>query len=98
MRIEATFSEDLYLKANLFFNKCILNPDNDYLKDEFDIQMDEIILVEDYIRVQFFKYDIDKFIIEVKLVLISKDNHVIGRYFYYEDEKRIPLDDSLVFD
>lgn len=98
MRIEAVFSEDLYLKAKLSFNKCILNPDNDYLKDEIDVQMDEIILVEDFIRVQFFKYDVDKFVIEVKLVLISKDSRVIGRYFYYEDEKKIPLDDSLVFD
>ncbi|MDY0907113.1 hypothetical protein [Pedobacter sp. CFBP9032] len=98
MKIEADFFEDLYLKAKLSFNECILNPDNDYLKDEIDIQIDEIILVEDFIRFQFFKCNIDKFVIEVKLQLISQDNRLIGRYLYYEDEKNTPLDDSLIFE
>ena len=98
MKIEADFFENLYLKAKLSYHECILNPDNNYLKDEIDIQIDEINLVEDFIRVQFFKNNIDKFVVEVKLNLVSKDNRSIGRYFYYEDEKNKPLDDSLIFD
>lgn len=98
MKIEADFFEHLYLKAKRSFNECILNPENDYLKDEIDIQIDEIIPVEDFIRVQFFKYDLDKFVIEVKLRLISQDNRLIGRYLYYEDETHTPLDDSLIFE
>jgi len=98
MKLEVDFLEDLYLKAKLSFKECISNPDNSYLQDEIDVQIDEIILMEEFIRVQFFKHDITKFIIEVKLQLISQDSRLIGRYFYYEDEKRTPLDDSLVFD
>lgn len=98
MKIEADFFEDLYLKAKLSFNECILNPNNNYLKDEIDIQIDEVSLVEDFIRLQFFKNNIDKFVVEVKLKLISQDNRSIGTYFYYEDEKNTPLDDSLIFD
>ncbi len=96
--MESDFFEDLYLKAKLSFNECIFNPDNNYLKDEIDIQIDEFILVEDFIRLQFFKNNIDKFVVEVKLKLISQDNHSIGSYFYYEDEENRPLDDSLIFD
>lgn len=98
MKIEADFIKELYLKAKLSFNECILNPDNNYLKEEIDIPIDEISLVEDFIRVQFFKNNIDKFVVEVGLKLISQDNRSIGRYFYYEDEKNTPLDDSLIFD
>ncbi|MNJ91617.1 hypothetical protein D3C87_92700 [compost metagenome] len=97
IKLEVDFFEDLYLKAKLSFDKCISNPDNNYLKDEIDVQIDEIILMEDFIRVQFFQRKLDKFVIEVKLQLISKDNRLIGSYFYYEDEKNTPLDDSLIF-
>jgi hypothetical protein len=98
MKIEANFFENLYLKAKKSFNACILNPDNDYLKDEINIPINEIILVEEFIRIQFFKYDIEKFVVEVKLKLISHDDHIIGSYLYWEDEKNTPLDDSLIFE
>lgn len=98
IKLKTDFFDNLYLKAKFSFNECILNPENDYLKNEINIQMDEIILVEDFIRVQFFKDEMDEFIIEVKLLLTSRNDHLLGRYFYYEDEKGTPLNDSLVFD
>jgi hypothetical protein len=98
MEIEAKFLQGLYLKARLSFNKCILNPGNSYLKDEVNGKLDEIIISEDFVRVQFFSNNPKKFLIEVKLQLITQDNLVIGRYFYYEDENKVPVDDSLIFD
>lgn len=97
MKFEVEFFNELYLKAKLSFKECILNPDNDYLKDEINIQINEITLIEDSIHLEFSKHEIDKFVIEVKLQLISPDNHLLGKYSYYEDEKEIPLDDNLVF-
>jgi|GEM_PF-6059501 len=98
MKIETDSLKNLYSKARLAFNKCILNPDNDYLKDEINIQINDIILMDDFVRVKFFKHEIDTFVIEVKLQLISPDKRLIGKYFYYEDETGAPVDDSLIFD
>jgi len=75
-----------------------LNPDNGYLKDEINIPINDIILMEDFVSVKFLKYEIDTFVIEVKLQLISPDKRLIGKYFYYENETGDPVDDSLIFD
>ncbi|ETZ22307.1 hypothetical protein [Pedobacter sp. V48] len=95
--IEADSLKNLYSKAKLAFNKCILNPDNGYLKDENNIPINDIILMEDFVCVKFLKYEIDTFVIEVKLQLISPDKRLIGKYFYYENETGAPVDDSLIF-
>lgn len=98
MKLENEFLKDLYLRAKLSFSECVLNPENDYLQDEINISIDKIILKEDFIRLQFFEHQVDKFTAEVKLQLISPDNTLVGRYYYYEDEKKTALDDSLIFD
>ncbi|WP_316838584.1 hypothetical protein [Pedobacter gandavensis] len=98
MKLEVEFFKALYLRARLSYSECVLNPDNDYLQDEIDTPIDEIILKEDAICLQFSEHEIDRFTVEVKLQLTSADNHLIGNYFYYEDEKEIPLDDRLIFD
>ena len=54
--------------------------------------------MEDFVSVKFLKYEIDTFVIEVKLQLISPDKRLIGKYFYYENETGDPVDDSLIFD
>ena len=96
--IQADSLKNLYLKAKLAFNKCMLNPDNGYLKDEINTPINDIILMEDFVCVKFLKYEIDTFVIKVKLQLISPDNRLIGKYFYYENETGDPVDDSLIFD
>jgi len=96
--IDSDYFKNLYSKARLAFNKCILNPDNVFLKDEINIPINDIILMEDFVCVKFRKYEINTFVIEVKLQLISPDNRLIGKYFYYENEKGAPVDDSLIFD
>lgn len=98
MKLEADFSKDLYLKAKLSFKECILNPDNDHLNNELNIPLREIVLKESFIRLQFFEHETEKFIVEVKLKLISPDHNLIGSYSYYEDEEKTPLDDFLIFD
>lgn len=98
MKLETDFFKDLYLKAKLSFNECILNPDNDHLNNEINTSISEITLKEDFIRLQFFEHETEQFMIEVKLKLISADNNLIGSYSYYENEERTPLDDFLIFD
>jgi len=45
----------------------VLSPGNGYLKDEINIPINDIILMEDFVCVKFLKYEIDTFVIEVKL-------------------------------
>ena len=98
MTIDLDFFEYLYMKAKLSFKECIVNPDNNYLNNEIDSHLDEIILLEDFISLKFVEYKLDKFVAEVKFLLTSKEGRLIGHYFYYEDEKSIPIDDKLIFD
>lgn len=97
VKLDTSTFENLYLKAKHSYYKCVLDPDNDFLKDEIKVPIEEIILKEDSIRLQFFASDTDKFIVEVKLTLFSLAAHPIGYYTYYEDQSRTQTDDSLIF-
>lgn len=104
MKPETEFFKNLYLRAKHSFNECVLNPDNDFLKDEINTSVSEITLKDDFIRLRFFEDEDEdqnqneRFVVEVKLQLISADHLLIGRYYYYEDERKTPLDDRLIFD
>jgi hypothetical protein len=39
MKPETGFFKNLYLRAKHSFNECVLNPDNDFLKDEINISV-----------------------------------------------------------
>ncbi len=76
---------------------CVLDPSNDFLKNEIDVPIAEITLIEQHIRVEFLKHDVNTFIVEVKLLLARPDNSSLGYYAYHEDENQTYVDDFLVF-
>lgn len=98
IKIEQDFTGNLYQKARNSFKDCIADVNNSFLREEIDFQIEEIRLVDDYISFKFFKAETNHFLIEVKLRLFSPGNIMIGKYFYYEDENGMSVDDSLIFD
>ncbi|SES29537.1 hypothetical protein [Pedobacter rhizosphaerae] len=98
IKVEQDFIDNLYQKARNSFKDCIADVNNRFLREEIDFQIDETRLVDDYISFKFFKAESNRFLIEVKLQLFSPGNIMIGKYFYYEDENGLSVDDSLIFD
>lgn len=98
MTLDIDSPENLYLRAKASYYKCVSDPSNEFLKNEIDVPIAEITLIEQHIRVQFFKHEVSKLIVEVKLLLARPDNTILGYYAYHEDENQICVDDSLVFD
>jgi hypothetical protein len=86
----------LYENAKKSFNECILNKDNDFLRDEINIPIEDIILIEKDIKFVFSQKFFDRYIIEVCLLLFA-ENKEIGKYLYFENENNEGIDDSLVF-
>ena len=98
LNLSPQYLKDLCAKAKFAFNKCIADPENDFLQDEIKIPLGNVILLEEFVRLKFVNYEIDRFEIEVKLALASPDGSLIGMYLYYEDERGLVIDDMLVFD
>jgi len=86
----------LYNKARQNFVECINDNDNQFLKDEVSISLDEIIIIEEDIKIVFSKRDFEQYLFEVSLILSDGQNE-IGKYLYIENEKEEVIDDSLVF-
>ena len=98
MTLDIDSPENLYLRAKGSYYECILDPSNDFLKNEIDVPIAEITLIEQHIRVQFLKYEVNNLIVEVKLLMARPDNTILGYYAYHEDENQVCVDDFLVFD
>lgn len=84
----------LYNKAKQNFEECI--NDNQFLKDEVSISLNEIIIIEKDIKIVFSQRDFEQYLFEVSLIL-SDGQKEIGRYLYIENEKEEVIDDYLVF-
>ena len=85
-----------YYKAKRSFEQCIQDSDNDFLKNEINIPVEEIIVVEKNIKIVFSRRAFESYLIEVSLSLFEVDKE-IGRYLYVENDKKEGIDDSLVF-
>lgn len=86
----------LYDKAKKKFDECINDEDNKFLKDEINIPLIEIIIIEKNIKIVFSELDFEQYLFEVSLILF--DGHKeIGKYLYIENERGETIDDSLVF-
>jgi hypothetical protein len=88
--------KSLYNRAKKNYDKCIGLEENAFLKEEVKIPLKFISVDESDIKIVFSHKSTDTFLVEVCLTL-SANNRIIGKYVYIENEKGIPIDDSLVF-
>lgn len=86
----------LYIRARNSYEKCIHNEDNEFLKDEVNVPLNEIIIIEKCIKIVFFQKVFDEYLFEVNLLLYEEDKE-IGKYIYSENIKGDAVDDSLTF-
>lgn len=86
----------LYIKAKESFKECIRNEDNEFLKDEVNIPLEDIAVVEESIKIVFFQKIFDSYLFEVTLLLFD-GNQEIGKYSYSENERKENIEDNLVF-
>lgn len=85
----------LYHKAKESFEWCIKSDENEFLKDELGIPIDDIVLIEKDIKIVFSKRVFEEYNIEVCLLLYAGNNEV-GRYLYIENDNNEAIDDTLV--
>jgi len=97
MEISKNDLKQIYSKANAAFIECITCRENEFLRDEIDIPIDLITTKEEFVRVQFYKSEVNVFVIEANIQLLAPDGKLIGTYSYYEDETGSPVDDRLTF-
>lgn len=86
----------LYIKARNSYEKCIHNEGNAFLKDEVNIPLNEVIIIEKCIKIVFFEKAFNEHLFEVNLLLYEKDKE-IGKYLYMVNERGDEVDDSLIF-
>jgi hypothetical protein len=86
----------LYIKATQSFNECIRNKDNEFLRAEINIPLDDIIVIENNIKIVFSKRRFEQCKFEVSLLLLDGSKE-IGKYLYIENSNEEEVDDSLVF-
>jgi len=93
--IESDLSS-LYNKSRESFDECIRNNDNEFLKDELSMSLDDIVIAEKDIKIVFSKRAFEEYIIQVCLVLFEGSKE-IGKYTYITNDKKEGVDDNLVF-
>lgn len=86
----------LYNRAKYKLEECIKDEENEFLIDELNLALQEIVIVEKDIKIVFYQRDFEQYLFEVNLVLLDGQKE-IGRYLYFENEKHEAIDDSLVF-
>lgn len=86
----------LYDKAKDSFKKCIRHEDNEFLKDEVNIPLEDIVMIEKDVKIVFDKRCFDQYSLETTL-LLSDGNEEIGKYIYIENDKKEFIDDFLIF-
>jgi hypothetical protein len=86
----------LYGKAIKEFKICINDEENNFLKDEVNIPLENIKIIEKDVRIVFTKRVSEQYLFEVSLLLFEGDEE-IGKYVYVESEKGEEINDSLAF-
>ena len=87
-----------YSKAKTTFEECIADPDSDFLNEEIDIPISEIITKNESVKIQFFGSDKKHYIVETLLLLFTPNDEKIGYYCLHEDENEEVVDTYLVFE
>lgn len=98
-KIKSLFDQEYYyLKCKTAFQDCISNKENDFLKEEIETPINDLVLHNDQITLLFKSENNDDFIIDIKIKLINSDlNKQIGYYKYQENMEGEYLDEFLVF-
>ncbi len=86
----------LYNKAKKSFDECIRNKDNVFLRDEVRIPLFDVKVVEQGIKIVFSKRDFKHYTFEVCLLLFDGSME-IGKYIYFENDRKEGIDDRLTF-
>jgi hypothetical protein len=86
----------LYSKAKNAYKDCISNAGNEFLKNEVNVPLECIQLIEKDVKIVFYQYRADEYLLEVALILFAEDKE-IGKYIYIENEIGQVVDDILVF-
>lgn len=87
-----------YSKAKAAFEELFTNPDNEYLNEEIDIPVSEIVTKNESVTIQFSGNDKNHYIVETLLLLFTLSDEKIGYYCYHEDENEEVVDDYLLFE
>ncbi len=90
--------ELIYSRTKASFEKCVRDEENKFLENEIEIPITSIVTKEEFVKIQYLEYQIDNFVIEAKIQLLSQSNKIIGSYTYYEDESGVGIDDNLMFE
>jgi hypothetical protein len=86
----------LYDTAKAKLRQCISDEENQFLKGEVGIPLENILIIESEIKIVFSQRITEHFLIEISLLLFD-GNKKIGKYLYIENEKGEAVDDALVF-
>ena len=87
-----------FSKAKAAFEECINNPEDEYLSEEIDIPVSEIITKNESVKIQFSENDKNHYVVETLLLLFTPSDEKIGYYCLHEDEDEEVVDDYLVFE
>lgn len=87
----------LYTKPENLFNQCILNPENIFLENELNFDIDKIKIESNTINIKYIENQDNKYNIEVLLNLMDNTNLQIGYYKYVENSSNEVIDEFLVF-
>lgn len=86
----------LFARAKKGFEGCIKEKDNHFLQDEISIPLDDILLLEDEIKIVFKPNITHEYLIYVNLLLCENDT-MIGRYKLLIHSEEGEIDDFLTF-
>jgi hypothetical protein len=98
LSIEQINLDTQYSKAKAGFEGCITNPENEYLNEEIDIPISEIVAKKESVKITFSGSEKSHYIVETLLLLFTPNDEKIGYYCLHEDESGKVVDDYLVFE
>ena len=87
-----------YSKAKAAFEYCVTDKDNEFLNEEINISISEIITKNESVKIQFSGSDKSHYIVETLLLLFTPNDKKFGYYCYHENENEEVVDDYLVFE
>ncbi len=91
--------EHLFLKCKASYQACINVEGNEYLSDDIEVSINDLILQDDSVKFFIDSEEYGESIIDVRVNLFSRKlKKYLGYYRYIESLDGKPLDDYLVFD
>ncbi|MNK04940.1 hypothetical protein D3C87_228140 [compost metagenome] len=89
--------DNFYSRALFSYLRCIGNPENIFLSEEIGMNISKVLTKNDTVSIKYNGTNLENFVIEVKLILLSEKGLELGYFTSVLDEKQNELDDFLVF-